>query len=92
MTTSSRKNFNYLALRGNKMDDMELVEHYGLSPDLAYTKDLVPALMEINERNNKQHFLDEGLNESEATTRAKENRMAAERDYKELLAKNGMLK
>ena len=38
MTTSSRKNYNIFALRGAAIDDMEVVEQFGLDPALAYTR------------------------------------------------------
>ena len=36
-TTSSRKSYNYLALRGASVDDMEYVEQFGLPSHVAYT-------------------------------------------------------
>lgn len=92
MTTSSRKNYNYLALRGAGVDDMEFVEQFGLDPAIAYTPALNTAMLDMTERDNRQTYLDEGMTDVEADKKAKENRMAAERDLKELLAKNGMLK
>ena len=32
-----KKSYNYMALRGADIDDMEYVESYGLSEDVAYT-------------------------------------------------------
>lgn len=92
MTTSSRKNYNYLALRGAGVDDMEFVEQFGLDPSVAYTPELNTVMLDINEKDNRQYYIDEGMNEAEASAKAKENRVGAERDIKELLAKNGMLK
>ena len=45
MTTSSR-NYNYLALRGAPVDDMEFVEQFGLDPSVAYTSKLNDVMLE----------------------------------------------
>ena len=91
MTTSSRKNYNYLALRGAGVDDMEFVEQFNLDPDIAYTPKLNEVMLDMTERDNVQTYLDDGMTDEEARSKAKDNRMTAERDLKELLAKRGML-
>lgn len=91
MTTSSRKNYNYLALRGAGVDDMEFVEQFNLDPSIAYTPKLNEVMLDMTERDNVQTYLDEGMTDEEARSKAKDNRMTAERDLKELLAKRGML-
>ena len=91
-TTSSPKSFNYLALRGAGVDDMEYVEQFGLDPSVAYTNKINEVMLDMNERDNTDFYVSEGMDEKEAAAKARDNRMKAERDIKELLAKNGMLK
>ena len=53
MTTSSRKNYNIFALRGDDtIDDMEVVEQFGLDPKLAYTQELNAAAADAQMRDN----------------------------------------
>lgn len=92
MTTSSHKNYNYLALRGAGVDDMEFVEQFGLDPSVAYTPKINEVMLDMTEKENMDFYLEDGMNQEEAMAAAKHNRVAAERDLKELLAKNGMLK
>lgn len=92
MTSSSRKSYNYLALRGAGVDDMEFVEQFGLDPGVAYTNKINEAMLDLNEQENRDFYMKDGIPEDEAVAKAKSNRMKAERDLKELLAKNGMLK
>ena len=82
-TTSSPKSYNYLALRGAGVDDMEFVEQFSLDPELAYTPKINDAMLDITMKQN----IDAGMDEEEA----KKSRSKAARDIKELLAKNGML-
>ena len=84
MTTSSRKNYNYLALRGAPVDDMEFVEELSLDPSVAYT----PRINEVMLDQTMQDNIDGGMSEEDA----KKARADAARGIKELLAKNGMLK
>lgn len=83
MTTSSPKSYNYLALRGAGVDDMEYVEHFGLDPSVAYTPKINDAMLDITYQQN----IDAGIDKDTAM----KNRSDAARDIKELLAKNGML-
>ena len=83
-TISSRKSYNYLALRGAGVDDMEYVEQFGLDPNVAYTPKINDAMLDITYQQN----LEAGV----PMEQAKQNRADAQRDIKELLAKNGMLK
>ena len=82
-TTSSRKSYNYLALRGAGVDDMEFVEENGLDPSLAYTPKINDAMLDI--------VYDQNIKAGIEEKKAKANRAKAARDIKELLAKNGML-
>ena len=84
MTTSSRKNYNYLALRGNGVDDMEFVDTLGLDPNVAYTPAINDVMLDLTYQQN----LDAGVSKE----RAAKLRTDAATDIKKLLAKNGMLK
>lgn len=84
MTTSSPKSYNYLALRGAGVDDMEFVENFGLDKSLAYTPKINDAMLDITYQQN----IDAGVDPE----KAEQNRKEAARDIRELLAKNGMLK
>ena len=81
---AEKKSYNYLALRGAPVDDMEYVETFGLDPSLAYSNKINEAMLEYN----FNRAVDKGMDPEEAL-RIKND---AERDIKELLAKNGMLK
>ena len=59
MTISSRKNFNIFALRGADIDDMEIVEQFGLDPALAYTKELNAAAADAQMKDNVANGMDE---------------------------------
>ncbi len=84
MTTSSRKSYNYLALRGAGVDDMEFVEQFQLDPSLAYTPEINDVMLEMTFQDNLTAGVDE--------KKARQKMMDSKRDIKELLAKNGMLK
>ena len=82
MTTSSRKNYNYLALRGAGVDDMEFVEQLGLDPAIAYTPKLTEAMLDLTYQQN----IEAGMNEKAAM----KARRDAEKENMELLKRNGM--
>ena len=84
MTTSSPKSYNYLALRGAGVDDMEFVEQFGLDPAVAYTPKINDVMLDITYQQN----LDAGIDPDTAM----KNKMDAAKDLKVLMAKNGMLK
>ena len=84
MTTSSRKNYNILALRGANVDDMEYVETFGLDPKVAYTPALNQAMLKAMYDENVAG----GMDEKEALKSMKSH----EKGIKKLLAQNGMLK
>ena len=53
MTTSSpKKSYNVLALRGAGVDDMEYVEQFGLDPSVAYTPKINDIMLEMTEAQN----------------------------------------
>ena len=84
MTTSSRKSYNYLALRGAGVDDMEFVEQFKLDPAVAYTPQINDVMLDMTMNDN----ISAGMDAKKAGTK----RAESARDIKELLAKNGMLK
>ena len=84
MTTSSPKSFNYLALRGANVDDMEFVEQFGLDPSVAYTDKINDAMLNMTYDQN----IASGISKEQAA----ENRANARKDLNSLLASKGMLK
>ena len=62
MTTSSRKSYNENALRGGDIDDMEVVEEFGLDPTLAYTPAINDAMLELVYTQN----IDAGVSQDDA--------------------------
>ena len=62
MTTSSRKSYNIEALRGGDLDDMELIEQYGLDPALAYTPEINAAAAEAQMKDS----IADGMDPAEA--------------------------
>lgn len=93
MTTSSRKSYNHLALRGVQVDDDEFISDWNtnpltkvtLDPELAYTKDLMPIIMDIGIEEDLSGGV---INDKQARQRKQEQM----KEYRELLAKKGMLK
>jgi len=82
-----------LALRGVQVDDDEFILDWNSNPltktpltdDLAYTKDLMPRVIDIG--------ISEDLAAGEITDQAAKKRKHDQmKDYRELLAKRGMLK
>ena len=83
VTTSSRKSFNYLALRGAGVDDMEFVDTL-IDPNVAYTPAILDAMLDLTMQQN----IDAGFSEEHAMKNRREGRKL----FDKLLAKNGMLK
>jgi len=84
ITMSEKKSYNYLALRGAGVDDMEYVEQFGLDPNSAYSNKINEDMLQYN----YNRAVEEGMEPKKAA----EIKKNAERDIRELLAKNGMLK
>lgn len=80
---ADHKSFNYLALRGAPVDDMEFVEQFGLDPALAYTDKINDAMLQMTYDQNLASGMEEDV--------AKRNMMNARKDLNEMLAKKGML-
>ena len=93
MTTSSRKSYNHLALRGVQVDDDEFISDWNsnrltktaLGLELAYTKDLMPRVIDIGIAED----LEGGVIDTKLARQRKQEQM---KEYRELLAKRGMLK
>lgn len=93
MITSSRKSYNHLALRGVQVDDEEFIKDWNtnsltkttLDEDLAYTKDLMPRIIDIGIEEDLANNI---IDSKQAKTR-KQDQM---KEYRTLLAKRGMLK
>ena len=81
---SDKKSYNYLALRGASVDDMEYVETFGLSPESAYSNKINEDMLQYN--------YDKAVERGMEPDTAAQIKKDAERDIRELLAKNGMLK
>lgn len=84
ITMSDKKSYNYLALRGAPVDDMEYVDTFGLSPESAYSNKINEDMLQYN--------YDKAIERGMEPDTAAQIKKDAERDIRELLAKNGMLK
>lgn len=92
ITMAEKKNYNYLALKGANVDDMEFVERFDLDPAVAYTNKLNDVMLDRMEQDNITFYVnDEGMDRKEAEMKAKSNKMEAMKGIKELLASRGML-
>ena len=93
MTTSSRKSYNHLALRGVQVDDDEFINDWNtnsltnttLDESLAYTPELMPRIIDIG---IAEDLANNVIDEKQAKAR-KQDQI---KEYKTLLAKRGMLK
>ena len=86
MTTSSRKNYNILALRGQDVDDMDVVKDHGLDPSVAYTPKINDAMLDKIESDNITFYIeDKNMSEVEAKTVARNNRRQAEGNIRKLM-------
>ena len=92
MTTSSRKSYNHLALRGVQVDDDEFINDWNnnaltktkLDESLAYTSDLIPRIIDIG---IAEDLANNVIDDKQAKARKQEQL----KEYKTLLAKKGML-
>ena len=81
---SDKKSYNYLALRGAPVDDMEYVEPLGYPQSLHTQIRLTKTCYSITMTKQLKVVWNQ--------TQLHRSRKNAERDIRELLAKNGMLK
>ena len=80
-----KKSYNYLALRGSNVDDMEYVDHYGLDSKIAYTPGINDAVLDKVHQQNYDMYIKMGKSEVEAGKMADENRTLARANIKQLL-------
>jgi len=85
---SDKRNYNYLALRGSDVDDMEYVDQYGLDPKVAYTPRINDAMLDVVYKKNVDMFTKSGDSEVEARSKADKMRHEARRNIKQLLKDN----
>ena len=92
-TSSLKKSFNNLALTGHGIDDERYIKDWNeneltpgsLSPELAYTQELMPTVIRLG----IQEDLDNGVIDPEE---AKKREARHLKNYRSLLAEKGMLK
>ncbi len=78
-----KKSYNYLALKGANVDDMEFVEQFGLDNSVAYTDKINDAMLNMTYDQNIAAGVD--------PTKAMEDKMNARKDLNVMLASKGML-
>lgn len=83
MMPDKKVNYNWEALRGLGVDDMEYVNELGLDPSLAYTPKLIDAMIDLTYKQN--------IENGTSVEKAQQLRKEAERYQRELLAMNGLL-
>ena len=83
-TSSPKQSYNIMALRGAKIDDMEVVEANQLPPNVAYTPEINTIMV--------QKMYDENIEAGVPKDEAMELRTHSEKTIKHLLAKKGLLK
>ena len=64
------KNYNYLALQGWEVDDIEVVKEWGLDRSLAYTPEINDAYLDALYKSNLDNFLKLEMPEEQATHKA----------------------
>lgn len=85
-----KKNFNVIALRGGRMDDMEYVAEFDLDPELAYTPKINDAMLRKVHSENIEYYMDEGMTFKQAKYKADENMSVARKSIQQLLKKQTM--
>ena len=81
----AQKNYNKMALQGWDVDDMEVVEQFGLDPALAYTPELNDVMLDKMRDENYQGYVQSGMSEAEAKSKADGMRTQASNQIQELL-------
>ena len=82
---SDKKSYNYMALRGADIDDMEYVEQFGLDPEVAYTPRINDVMLDKVHKQNYDLYLQGGKSEAEARKAADEHRNLARANIKQLM-------
>ncbi len=80
---ADKKSYNYLALKGAPVDDMEFVEQFGLDKSIAYTDKINDAMLNIT--------YDQNIAAGVSHEKAMEDKMNARKDLNVTLASKGML-
>ena len=70
----AQKSYNFDALRGGKTDDMELVQEYGLPPEVAYTPQINDAITNMNVTQAYDYYISKGDDDKTARSKAEEIR------------------
>ena len=79
------KNYNRMALQGWDVDDMEVVQQFGLDPSLAYTPEINDVMIEKMYNDNVQGYMKQGMTEQEARSKAGASRSKVRADVNALL-------
>lgn len=66
------KNYNYLALQGWEVDDMDVIEEWGLDAKLAFTPEINDAYLDALYKSTLENYLASEVNEEYATQKANE--------------------
>jgi len=66
------KNYNYLALQGWEVDDMDIIEEWGLDIKLAFTPQINDAYLDALYKVTLENYLASEVNEEYATQKANE--------------------
>lgn len=82
---SDKKSYNYMALRGADIDDMEYVEQFGLDPEVAYTPRINDVMLDKVHKQNYDLYLQGGKSEVEARKAADKQRTLARANIKQLM-------
>jgi len=91
MDHDDRINYNLSALRGLDINDMDYVETFNMPHRLAHTPEINDFMLDRTYEDNVASFLESGLRESEAHTKALSIRNQKQSEIKSLLATKGML-
>ena len=82
MSNKPLNNYNIFALRGDEVDDMDVVEELGLDPDVAYTPRINDAAIEAMRKANIYAYTQRGVDEYEAVQLANNLAQAAKASVK----------
>lgn len=74
-----------LALRGADVDDMEYVEEFNLDPKVAYTPEINNVMLDNVYNENLELYINSGMSQQEAVSKAKRNRSQAKSDIDKLI-------
>jgi len=85
---SEYRNYNLFALRGdNEISDAEICQTFDLPIELAGTPDINNAVLKKMERENVQHYIDNGMEENAAFKTARQRSDVVRAEINQLLNK-----